>query len=80
MEFREAEGALRDPRADPLNDPPDPTTPAAQVVAPVDQRPDLVPVHDDAIPAKRARAGCRQQGEVRKRRGVDRVIPAAAAD
>ena|SRR5438445_4675534 len=70
---------LRDAYAGALNSQANPATHPAGVFPPVLPGPDLVPVDDDPEPTALSRQVSREQGEVRKRRRMDDVVPPSMA-
>jgi len=74
MQAREAESLLGYAQARTLDPPADTAADAAQILAPVVVRPDLVPVDQQPEPGSLPGHARSEQREVRKRRGVHDVI------
>src|SRR5262249_13225753 len=74
---RETERTLRDQHAQLLYSPADGPTESAEILAPVLPGPDLVPVDNEAVAPNRPQRSGREEREIGKRRGVDRVVTAS---
>jgi hypothetical protein len=73
VEAGEAKSVLADARRDPLHDPGDRALEPTQVLAPVAQRPDLDPIHQQAVMASPRQTGC-EKCEERRRRAMHHVV------
>jgi hypothetical protein len=79
VQLGEAEGALAHARAETLHQPADAPAQAAEVVAPVGVAPDLEPIDLQAVTARPAQQGGRQQREVGKGADVQHLVAAPVA-